>query len=178
MSKRKSTGKRQRFAIFARDQFTCRYCGEQPPRVKLTIDHVIPVVEGGTSDDENLITACEACNGGKGRRLLETIAPTDMDSARLAQECMEQEELAELTARAAASRQRIDDSICDFWKIHYRIMPTLQALARIKTLITEFGPEQVFEWLDMAYSRDVRETQITQYISGIARNVRTEGGGR
>lgn len=31
-------------------------------------DHVIPIVQGGTDDDANLIPACESCNNSKGGR--------------------------------------------------------------------------------------------------------------
>ncbi len=49
--------------IFARDDFTCRYCGVRG--VKLQCDHVIPVTRGGDHTDENLVTACEPCNQAK-----------------------------------------------------------------------------------------------------------------
>ena len=43
-NKRKSIGKKKRFEVFARDEFTCRYCGKQPPEVQLVIDHIKPVI--------------------------------------------------------------------------------------------------------------------------------------
>ena len=46
MAKRQSMSKRLRFEIFARDEFTCRYCGKQPPEVQLVIDHIHPVADG------------------------------------------------------------------------------------------------------------------------------------
>lgn len=67
---RKSTGKRLRFSVFHRDQFTCQYCGAQPPAVVLVCDHITPVAKGGETTFENLITACETCNAGKADRAL------------------------------------------------------------------------------------------------------------
>lgn len=67
---RVALSKRLRFEVFKRDDFTCQYCGAQPPAVVLEVDHIHPVAEGGKNDTENLITACEACNRGKGKRLL------------------------------------------------------------------------------------------------------------
>ena len=64
--KRKALSKRVRFEIFKRDKFTCRYCGSIPPQVVLEIDHVVAVVDGGTNDPANLVTACFNCNRGKG----------------------------------------------------------------------------------------------------------------
>lgn len=54
-----------RYRVLARDNFTCQYCGQYAPNVRLEVDHVVPVVEGGTDDLSNLITSCWACNQGK-----------------------------------------------------------------------------------------------------------------
>src|SRR5580693_8775889 len=35
--------------IFKRDHYTCQYCGVQPGSEELTIDHVVPRAQGGTS---------------------------------------------------------------------------------------------------------------------------------
>lgn len=57
--------KRLRYEVFRRDNHACRYCGSAAPDAKLTIDHVVPVVLGGTDDPSNLVTACIPCNSGK-----------------------------------------------------------------------------------------------------------------
>lgn len=62
---RQSIRPKKRFAIFARDDFTCQYCGAKAPQVVLEIDHITPVCKGGTNDESNLITACRECNNGK-----------------------------------------------------------------------------------------------------------------
>lgn len=36
-----------RKALLLRDNYTCQYCGAQPPRDQLTIDHVLPRSRGG-----------------------------------------------------------------------------------------------------------------------------------
>lgn len=81
--------KKKRFEIFKRDRFTCQYCGASAPDVRLHVDHVKPVAEGGTNDPENLTTACEDCNSGKGAAPLEfdpsfdeRIAQAEKDSAK------------------------------------------------------------------------------------------------
>jgi 5-methylcytosine-specific restriction endonuclease McrA len=56
-----------RRAVFARDQWTCQYCGHE--RGSLTVDHVIPRSKGGTSTWENIVTCCAPCNRRKGDRL-------------------------------------------------------------------------------------------------------------
>lgn len=58
-----------RSLVFARDAYTCQYCGQQGG--KLECDHVIPVNRGGKSILENLVTACFSCNRSKGTKTLE-----------------------------------------------------------------------------------------------------------
>lgn len=65
-----SAARRRR--ILARDNYTCRGCGFNPStanRDVLTLDHIIPECEGGTSRDDNLQVLCERCNSEKGRSL-------------------------------------------------------------------------------------------------------------
>lgn len=54
--------------IFKRDNYTCKYCGARG--AKLECDHVIPVSKGGSSEVENLVTACFTCNRSKRNKLL------------------------------------------------------------------------------------------------------------
>ena len=57
-----------RRGILNRDHYTCQYCGVTPPRKELTIDHVVPRSRGGKTTWENVVTACQKCNGRKGCR--------------------------------------------------------------------------------------------------------------
>jgi 5-methylcytosine-specific restriction endonuclease McrA len=56
-----------RRAVFARDRWTCQYCGTE--RGNLTVDHVIPRSKGGVTDWDNVVTCCAPCNRRKGDRL-------------------------------------------------------------------------------------------------------------
>jgi len=66
--------------IFARDNYTCQYCGKRFDTKDLTFDHVIPVARGGKKSWENIVTACWRCNNKKsghtpaevGMRLIKT----------------------------------------------------------------------------------------------------------
>ena len=52
-----------RMNIFARDKWTCQYCGKGTKnKSSLTIDHVMPKSRGGDSSWTNLTTACARCN--------------------------------------------------------------------------------------------------------------------
>ena len=88
--KRKPISKKTRFEIFKRDGFKCMYCGAHPPAVLLHIDHIKPVADGGKNDIDNLITACEPCNLGKGARLLEVTPKSLEEKAKLIAEQEEQ----------------------------------------------------------------------------------------
>lgn len=57
-----------RLNIFARDKFTCQYCGARPHRSHLNIDHVIPRSLGGRTTWENVVCSCVECNRRKGGR--------------------------------------------------------------------------------------------------------------
>lgn len=57
-----------RARVLRRDKSTCQMCGANPkntPGVKLVIDHIIPVEQGGKTTFDNLQTLCRDCNAGK-----------------------------------------------------------------------------------------------------------------
>jgi hypothetical protein len=102
-AKRQTLSKKLRFEVFKRDDFTCQYCGAQPPAVVLEVDHIHPVVEGGSNNQENLITACDHCNRGKGKRTLgEKIVRPDADLMWL----KTQQETAELRRYQKAKKRK------------------------------------------------------------------------
>jgi len=59
--------------LFARDDYTCQYCGRHQgqlkPRESLTRDHLIPLSRGGLNVWTNVVTACSPCNTKKSNRL-------------------------------------------------------------------------------------------------------------
>lgn len=60
-----SVSARKRFEILKRDGFACHYCGRRAPAAMLHVDHIVARANGGTDDEDNLITACIRCNLGK-----------------------------------------------------------------------------------------------------------------
>jgi len=114
----RSISKRLRFEVFKRDDFTCQYCGAQPPKVVLEVDHMHPVAEGGTGDAENLITSCDKCNRGKGKKLLgDRIVRPDADLMWL----KTQQETAELKRyqKAKAKREKVIAAIIEQLQTHW-----------------------------------------------------------
>lgn len=57
-----------RRTVMMRDNYTCQYCGAQPSKSSLTLDHVLPKVRGGKATWSNVVCACKRCNLRKGSR--------------------------------------------------------------------------------------------------------------
>lgn len=78
-ARRRYVTKAMKQHVFERDDYTCQICGISKglldrliPRLGdfllLEIDHIIPVADGGSGDDErNLQTLCWRCNRKKGK---------------------------------------------------------------------------------------------------------------
>jgi len=68
LKKKRQLVRFSRSNIFLRDHHTCQYCGGKFNKTHLTLDHVIPVVQGGQKSWQNIVTACKQCNQRKGGR--------------------------------------------------------------------------------------------------------------
>lgn len=110
--KRVAISKRRRFEILKRDRFTCQYCGAHPPNVLLHVDHIKPVAEGGGNHDDNLITACEPCNQGKGAVPLSSV-PENL-SSKAARVAEAEAQLAAYNEILASARDRLDAQV---WEV-------------------------------------------------------------
>ena len=64
----KQTVKFNRRNIFARDHNQCQYCGKKFVTSELSLDHITPRSQGGTTTWENIVCACVDCNVRKGGR--------------------------------------------------------------------------------------------------------------
>jgi 5-methylcytosine-specific restriction endonuclease McrA len=66
-----------RLAIYLRDSFRCLYCCKDlhnaDPR-DITLDHLVPKVDGGSNEPKNLVTACRTCNCARRDRSLAQFA--------------------------------------------------------------------------------------------------------
>lgn len=52
--------------VYARDAYTCQYCGARRLASELNYDHVVPRSRGGKTTWDNIVTSCFGCNDRKG----------------------------------------------------------------------------------------------------------------
>jgi hypothetical protein len=176
-----SLSKNKRFTIFARDGFTCQYCGQRPPDVVLEVDHVHPVSKGGGDDPLNLITACYDCNRGKCAKVLKDIAPKpDADAAflKVQQEMAELRRFLEAKEERDALRQEVVEYLQGVWydanKVDYAPNDTTVILwleryppEEIETAIRITARANAYRstiWLEKNVS------QMSRYTAGVLRN--------
>lgn len=169
----------QRWQVFARDNFTCVYCGAQAGQdgVSLAADHVISVADGGDSSMDNLVTACRKCNGGKGARSLSAAPATERSEQAAISRAEKIKAIAEASREATEARkdleQQIVDIKCHVWGVDsIHMARNEQGIAA--NLVTEFGIDRVTQWYQSAYGRRVGVYKAIQYVCGCARNAREE----
>lgn len=79
VAKRRMVSPTQRKAVLERDGYKCRICGiskqyldDKVPGLgeylRLEIDHIVPIAQGGTSNESNLQCLCWRCNSLKGSK--------------------------------------------------------------------------------------------------------------
>lgn len=179
MAKRKGISASLRWSVFARDGFCCRYCGRQAGQegVELHADHVVSVADGGDDSFDNLVTACQECNGGKSARSLAEI-PAPEEVIRRVQEMRgRMSQLADSVSAAVESRKALEQEIvslkCGAYGRDTARFADGEMASAIK-LLREFGSERLMEWYCAAAIARVTEWKAIQYVCGCARNVRRE----
>jgi hypothetical protein len=152
---REPISKKLRFEVFKRDSFTCQYCGKRAPDVILNCDHVKPVVEGGTTDILNLVTACFDCNSGKGGRSLSDTAAMSKQVDQLAELQMRREQIDMMIEwRDQLSKMEVDvvDRIAERWSaaVGGQTQVNPNGLDGLRKLVGKFGVDIVLRSLNEA----------------------------
>jgi hypothetical protein len=168
--KRQPITKKLRFAVLSRDGFKCRYCGGEPPDVKLVIDHFIAVAKGGTGDIENLITSCQPCNAGKSDRPIAG-TPSVQDGVQRAEALLaDQNESAKAIRRAMKRHICARQDVVDFWcSASGRASVDKGTISVICRYVEEFGPDLVFGWIQRAADKCHSDQSMGRYVSGCRR---------
>lgn len=171
---REAISKKLRFEIFKRDEFTCSYCGNTPPKVVLEVDHIIPVCKGGTNTEDNLTTSCFDCNRGKGGNELNATIPNIEHKAALAKE-------KELQYKAyrnliGSIEKRVNAEIELVSNIYSSAFPDHQLTdvfkySSVKSFIKELGIHEVQNAMYKACMKVEDAQQCTKYFCGICWNI-------
>lgn len=169
--KRNAISKKRRFEIFKRDGFKCMYCGAHPPSVLLHVDHIKPVAEGGVNDDDNLITACEPCNQGKGARLLSSAPVGLADKAKAVAE--REAQIEGYQSIMQTKRLRLDR---DAWSVMNILLPGEDSASRdwlnsLRMFIDKLGLDEVTEAMEIACAKNFYSNKkVFAYFCGICWN--------
>lgn len=168
-AKRVSLTKKLRFEVFKRDGFRCQYCGAAAPAVLLVVDHIHPVAEGGTNDILNLLTACQPCNAGKGKRTLSDQSVLEKQIDQLT-ELNERREQLEMMIKWKAGLSEIKDVAVERLSEHWsRLVNGFSLNERgkqsLKKLTAQFDVEEVM---------DAMRTATDQYLEVIDDKVTPE----
>lgn len=75
VAKRQKISASRKLWVLKRDNNACKVCGFTPASERemylLEIDHIVPVIHGGTSAADNLQVLCNRCNNRKGSKSME-----------------------------------------------------------------------------------------------------------
>ncbi len=175
MAKRKAVGKRKRFEVFKRDDFTCGYCGQRPPAVILEVDHIEAVSSGGDNQMANLITACRDCNRGKSDVSLTRITRPIAANSEDERERQAQVNALRRTLRATkkAEREQIAVVADGFRELCPGAeLSTTFKLGTIKLFLQHFTGEEMLDFFEMAVGRlgNSNNNNVVKYFCGICWN--------
>lgn len=177
-AKRSSISPSLRWSVFARDGFTCRYCGERAgENIQLVVDHVLSVKDGGDNHFDNLLSSCQRCNAGKGARSLSGVPVAADAVARAEKYTKNAEELASHMRAASAAKEMVSQEIVNikcraFGATECRL--DSREVSAVSKLIVEFGAVLVEEWYECSAAAGVDERDCTRYLHGCARNARAK----
>jgi hypothetical protein len=154
-NKRQPVSKKTRFEVFKRDMFTCQYCGAKAPEVVLHADHINPVANGGDSGIMNLVTACAACNGGKGARRLDDRSAVERQRAQIEELEARREQLEMMLSwRDAAQADAVDVIEALSERIGERgggYVPNESGKTSLRKWVKRFSLKELLEALDEAF---------------------------
>lgn len=163
-------GKRLRFEVLRRDKFTCLYCGKSSPNVILEVDHVVPVVDGGTNDLQNLATSCFECNRGKSTKPVGVFNVETMPSfEQMELHRIQVEEFIEYTKFVKESQ---DQLALEVWRIFgYSRAVDSRITSGIISQIKSIGFEETVHVAHISASRkDGDLWNRYMYFCGVCRN--------
>lgn len=176
---RKNIGKRLRFDVFHRDAFACQYCGKRPPEVILHLDHIVAYSKGGSNEQENLITSCQACNGGKSDKDISN--PTPRITQNIEELTERYEQMVEFYKYQKSSErlkskqvENIDEYWNELWDGRFNL--NVRGKSSISMFLNYFTVSEIKEAMFQS-SRLQDVSSAFRYMCGILHNKRRERNG-
>lgn len=181
---RKQPGKRGRFEVFKRDNFTCQYCGNKPPACILEVDHIVPVSKGGGNEKLNLITACFDCNRGKHDKKLENI-PVSLVS-QIEDLKAKKRQVAAYSRFIAKIKKETDHKVnelgvywCNYFKEKNKYVFGKSRQVTIRRYLEVLPIEEIFDAIDIAMAnvpvKYENDEPTFRYFCGVCKN-KVKGG--
>lgn len=167
---REPISKKLRFDVFKRDGFACKYCGATPSEtVVLEVDHIHPVASGGTNEIDNLLTACFACNRGKGAEPLSVIPQSLEEKAAIVAE--REAQIRAYYEVLEARKARKDEEL---WAIADVYMQRFHddgiqrsRMSSIRQFLDHLDYFEVLEAMEIACDRKYTKTSAFAYFCGV-----------
>lgn len=142
------------------------------------VDHVVSVADGGPTSPDNLIAACQRCNGGKGAKSLGQVPASEDLTERMEQRAAtiraQSDAIREAIASHAETRQSAINLKCAAYGVQSVNMPRGE-IEHIVALCNQYGPEVVQDWYATASLNRVSEWSSIKYVYGIIRRLRKQG---
>jgi 5-methylcytosine-specific restriction endonuclease McrA len=162
--------KKIRFEIFKRDGFRCVYCGAVPSEtVLLECDHIKPVGEGGSNEADNLVTACGACNSGKGATPLSSV-PQSLEE-KAAQVAEREAQIRAYHEIFEAKKARKDEELRKITDVFTKRFGDEEIhhnqVASIRNFLRRLDYFEVLEAMEIAVDRTNSPYQSFKYFCGV-----------
>lgn len=143
-----------------------------PPSVLLHVDHILALAAGGSNHVDNLVTACEPCNAGKGARPL-SVAPQSL-SEKAAEVAEREAQLLGYQALLEAKRQRLDNETWRVLEVFYPHRPESvprDEFSSARRFIERMGVHAVLEAAEIAMAApEVNYRRRFRYFCGVCWN--------
>lgn len=165
--------KKIRFEVFKRDGFKCAYCGKAPPEVALEVDHITPKSQNGTSDINNLLTACFDCNRGKKAIPLDKIPNQLTQNLEILKE--KEAQIKEYEKFTKKIREREDEYISKLCNVYTTYFPEWVFSesfreATLRRFVRRLPFDTILDFLHTACSRKRDKDLAIPYFCGICWN--------
>ena len=159
--------------------FSMEYIAEnlETPAVVLQVDHIVPVCDGGSDDEINLVTSCWSCNSGKAGVPLESVLTAEDPNDRAIMLLERERQLREYNYVLACIRERREEfgqDLLNYWCENSGATGILKREFAWLCRQLEFVPAEVIrKAMGIAISREA--TDGLRYVVACLRNWREDG---